>query len=126
MNDSWKIGLAAAFGILIGASATSVGSQDRTAVVPSTKVLLDNEHVRVQYHDVATGETIPFHSHPATVVYALEPYKAKLKLPNGTEVVREGKAGDTFWSDATTHSVENLGTTQIHNLVVELKHLPGR
>jgi hypothetical protein len=32
-------------------------SQDRAAVVPETKVLLENERVRVQYHDVAVGET---------------------------------------------------------------------
>ena len=99
-------------------------SKERSDVAP-TEVLLENEHVRVQYHDVAPGETIPFHSHPATVVYALRPYKAKLMLPNGQGRVVEGPAGQAFWSDAVTHSVENVGDTPIHNLVIELKHLPA-
>ena len=124
MRHGWKIGLAAVLGVALGASATMLRSQDRSAVAP-TKVLLDNEYVRVQYHDVAVGETVPFHSHPGCVVYALKPYKAKIKVADGTERTREGKAGDIFWNEPTTHSVQNLGDADIHNLVVEIKAATG-
>jgi hypothetical protein len=39
------------------------------AVVADMKVLLQNKQVRVQFHDVAVGETTPMHSHPAYVAH---------------------------------------------------------
>lgn len=60
------------FSFLLLAAAPSSRSQDRAAVVPDMKVLLQNEHVRVQYHDVAVGETTPMHSHPAYVALIVE------------------------------------------------------
>jgi hypothetical protein len=46
---------------------------------------------------------------------------SRLRLADGSERVVDRKAGDAFWGDAVTHSVENLGETEIHNLIVELK-----
>ena len=40
-------------------------AQDRAVAVPGMKVLLQNDRVRVQFHDVAVGDTTPMHSHPA-------------------------------------------------------------
>jgi quercetin dioxygenase-like cupin family protein len=82
---------------------------------------MENARVRVQYHDVAVGETVPMHSRPAYVVYVFKPYKAKLGLADGSQQVVDRKPGDVFWADPVTHSVENLGDTEIHNLIVELK-----
>jgi quercetin dioxygenase-like cupin family protein len=96
-------------------------AQDRAAAVPEMKVLLQNDRVRVQYHDVAVGETTPMHSHPAYVAYVLGDYTAKAILPDGREVPLSRKKGDTFFNEATTHRIANTGTTPIHNLIVELK-----
>ena len=98
-------------------------AQDRATVVPGMKVLLDNECVRVQYHDVGVGETVPMHSHPNYVVYTLRPFKARIRLKDGTQRISQHKAGEAYWNPAITHSVQNLGRTPIHNLIVELK--PG-
>lgn len=87
------------------------------------KVLLENNCVRVQYHDVAVGQTIPMHSHPTYVVYALKPFQARIRLKEGTQRISQRKAGEAYWNEPITHSVENLGSTPIHNLIVELK--PG-
>jgi quercetin dioxygenase-like cupin family protein len=103
--------------------ATIAIAQDRSAVVPEMKVLLENQCVRVQYHDVAVGQTVPMHSHPNYVVYVLKSFKARITLPDGTQRISERKAGDAYWNPAITHSVENLGDSDIHNLIVELK--PG-
>lgn len=105
------------------AVATWPAAQDRAAVVPGMKVLLDNDCVRVQYHDVAVGQKVPMHSHPNYVVYTLNPFKARITLPNGTQRISERKAGEAYWNEALSHSVENIGSTDIHNLIVELK--PG-
>ena len=96
-------------------------SQDRAVVVPDMKVLLQNEHVRVQFHDVAVGETTPMHSHPAYVAYVFNGYTANAILPDGKEVPLSRKLGDVFYSGPVTHRIANTGTTPIHNLIVELK-----
>jgi beta-alanine degradation protein BauB len=122
MNRVRNLTLAAAI-VVVSIIGVRVIAQDRAAVVPGMKVLLDNECVRVQYHDVAVGETVPMHSHPNYVVYTLQAFKARIRLKDGTERISERNAGEAYWNPPITHSVENLGTTPIHNLIVELK--PG-
>jgi quercetin dioxygenase-like cupin family protein len=108
-------------GSLIPKSGVSARHQDRAAVVPDMKVLLENEHVRVQFHDVKVGETTPLHSHPSYVAYVFSPYKARFVLADGSVKTAERKSGDVFYSGPVTHTVENLGDTPIHNLIVEIK-----
>jgi quercetin dioxygenase-like cupin family protein len=91
------------------------------AVVPDTKVLLENACVRVQYHDVAVGQKVPMHSHPQYIVYVLKPFKARITLPDGTQRISERQADEVYWNEPITHAVENLGSSDIHNLIVELK-----
>jgi hypothetical protein len=122
MNRISKYALA--FGIMaVSVLTVRAIAQDRATVVPDMKVLLDNECVRVQYHDVAVGQTAPMHSHPNYVVYTLRPFKARIRLKDGTQRISQRKAGEAYWNPAITHSVENLGKTPIHNLIIELK--PG-
>ena len=125
MRGNLQLGAAATFGLVVGFSAGLLHSQDRAAVVPGMKVLLENARVRVQYHDVAVRETVPMHSHPAYVAYVIKPYKARLRLADGSEKLVDRKPGDVFWGDPVTHSVENLGDSEIHNLIVELKDRRG-
>ena len=104
--------------VVAGASSRS---QDRAAVVPDMKVLLQNSRVRVQYHDVAVGETTPMHSHPSYVAYVFNDYTGKAILSNGKEIALSRKAGDVFYNEPVTHKIVNTGNTPIHNLIVELK-----
>ena len=106
--------------VLLGVHAVA---QDRATVIPEMKVLLENKCVRVQYHDVGVGQTAPMHSHPNYIVYTLRPFKARIRLANGTQRISQRKSGEAYWNPPITHSVENLGKTPIHNLIVELK--PG-
>jgi len=99
-------------------------AQDRATVVPGMKVLLENECVRVQYHDVAVGQSVPMHSHPGYVVYVLKSFRARITLPDGTQRISAHKEGEAYWNPPITHSVTNIGDTDIHNLIVELK--PGK
>jgi quercetin dioxygenase-like cupin family protein len=114
--------------LLVGTTACAAATvaaysiaQDRVAVVAGMKVLLDNDCVRVQYHDVAVGQTVPMHSHPSYVVYVLKSFRARITLPDGTQRISAHKEGEAYWNEPITHSVENLGNTDIHNLVIELK-----
>ena len=109
------ISIAAAF------MAQPSSAQDRALVVPDMKVLLNNDCVRVQRHDVEVGGSILMHSHPAYVVYTLNDFKAEINLPDGTRKISERKAGEAYWNPPIAHSVKNLGNTPIHNLIVEIK-----
>src|SRR4051812_28347400 len=115
MKRNWKSAMWCAFIMAaaasgVGAAATPAGAQDRAAVVPGMKVLLENDCVRVQYHDVAIGQKVPMHSHPNYVVYTLNPFTARITLPDGTQRISEHKAGEAYWNPAISHSVENLGS----------------
>ena len=112
-----------AMAVVVGMLPTSSAAQDRALVIPGMKVLLNNDCVRVQYHDVGVGQTAPMHSHPAYVVYTLRPFKAQITLPDGTQRISQHKAGEAYWNPPISHSVKNLGQTPIHNLIVEIK--PG-
>lgn len=98
-----------------------VRTQDRATAVPDMKILLENEKVRVQFHDVAVGETTAEHSHPAYVAYVFGDYTGKALLPDGREIPLARKTGDVFYSGPVTHRIVNTGTTPIHNLIVELR-----
>ena len=122
-NRIWAL---TAAGLIIGsAAALRAIAQDRAAVVPGMKVLLENDCVRVQYHDVGIGQTVPMHSHPNYVVYTLRPFKAQITLNDGRKRISQRKAGEAYWNPPITHAVTNLGRTPIHNLIVELKPGPS-
>lgn len=118
-----RVGFGACVAVLLLCGGPSSLSQDRAAVVPDMKVLLQNEHVRVQYHDVAPGETTPMHSHPAYVAYVFQSYTGKAILADGKEIEIGRKVGDVFYSGPVTHRIMNTGDTPIHNLIVELKEV---
>jgi quercetin dioxygenase-like cupin family protein len=109
-----------AFALLIGTPYLS--AQDMVKVAAKNcKVLLENDHVRVVRVVLKPGEKLAMHSHGANILYSLTGGKAKYTSPDGTTKERESKAGETVWSDAVTHSTENIGTTETHVLVIELK-----
>lgn len=85
------------------------------------KVLVDNAQVRVSDGRVQPGQKIAMHSHPASVIYYLTDGKFKITYPDGRTEEREFKAGTAIWREAVTHAVENVGTTEIHFVHVELK-----
>jgi hypothetical protein len=80
-----RICTAVAAALTVLAAAPSA-AQDRAVAVPDMAVLLQNERVRVQYHDVAPGETTPMHSHPAYVAYVFQDYTAEALLPDGRTI----------------------------------------
>jgi beta-alanine degradation protein BauB len=118
-----RIGWAAAV-VATGITCWAMG-QDRKVVDPSMKILLENDYVRVQEHFVAPGQRVEMHSHPNKVIYALNDWKVRETLADGTTRVVEGKAGTAKWGKATQHAIENIGTTEVRNIVVELKGACG-
>lgn len=85
------------------------------------KVLLENECVRVLDYKDAPHDKTHQHRHPAFVLYALSSFRRSLTLPDGKVLTREFKQGDVMWSDAQTHIGENIGQSDTHVVIVELK-----
>ena len=103
-------------------STNTLIAQDLMKVaLKNTKVLLENDRVRVLEYQAKPGEKAAMHSHPANVVYALSSFKTKFTLPDGKTQEVETKAGQANWSEASTHASENVGTTEAHALIIELK-----
>jgi quercetin dioxygenase-like cupin family protein len=85
------------------------------------KVILENDNVRVMEYRDRPGATTKLHHHRAFVLYVLAPFKRKLTFPDGTQKVRAFKTGDVFWMDEQIHVGQNVGTTDTHALLVEIK-----
>jgi quinol monooxygenase YgiN len=83
--------------------------------------MIENDRVRVMDFRFRKGDSEQFHSHPAHVLYVLEPFKISFKLPGGRTAVREAKAGDVLFSEAVTHSPTNIGDSDAHGILIELK-----
>jgi hypothetical protein len=61
------------------------------------------------------------HAHPQYVLYALTDYRVRNTNADGTTRVFEHKAGEVFWGEAVIHGGENIGTTEVRAVIVELK-----
>ena len=85
------------------------------------KVRFENDRVRVLEYRDRPGEKTHQHRHPAFVMYAVSPFKRKIVLPDGKTMMREFKAGDVLASDAQTHIGENVGDTETHGILIEMK-----
>jgi beta-alanine degradation protein BauB len=85
------------------------------------KVILENDKVRVLEYRDKPGEKTHVHHHPDFVLYALDSFKRKLTFPDGKQVVKELKQGEVIWMKDQIHIGENVGSTETHALIVELK-----
>lgn len=113
--------------MMIGSAAT-LRAQDAPAVNPKTiHVTLDNEHVRVFEASLPPGWKENMHSHPTSIVYVIVGGTVRNHLPDGTtsEPVTL-TAGQTLYRDPITHWNENVGTTTIRLIVIEMKPQPSK
>ena len=103
-------------------SDASVG-QDPVVVNAKTIVQkLDNNRVRVLEATLKPGDKEQMHSHPASIIYVIEGGKVRNHAADGTVTEGEFKARDTIYREPLTHWAENIGTTTIRLVLVELKN----
>jgi beta-alanine degradation protein BauB len=98
-------------------------AQDPVKVAPQAfKERLSNAHVRVLEYSSKPGQKEGMHSHPASLLYVIQGGKLRFTTPDGTSKEIDYKAGDVMWREAITHTGENIGTTEMKALLVEMKH----
>ena len=104
------------------AVAGAAHAQDPLSVNAKTvRLRLDNAHVRVLEATLQPGEKEKPHSHPATVLYVISGGRIRNHAAGGKVTESEVKAGDVVYRDPLTHWAENVGTTPVHIVIVELK-----
>jgi beta-alanine degradation protein BauB len=86
-----------------------------------SKLIMENDRVRVIDARFKPGIKAAMHSHPDHVLYIFNDGKMKITPSNGKPQIMDLKTGQVIWMDATSHEAENLGKTDVHMLVVELK-----
>lgn len=101
--------------------AISVWAQDPVAVNKTVKLKFENERVRVLEAELPPGVKEQVHSHPAYVIYVMAGGKVRNYAADGKTTETELKTGDVLYREPLTHAAENIGTTTMHFILVELK-----
>jgi len=114
----------AAFILIVPASFVS--AQDPAVVNARTiKVKFENEKVRVLEAELPPGVKEQVHSHPAYVIYVLAGGKVRNYAADGKTTETELKTGEVLYREPLTHAAENIGSTTMHMILVELKTAPS-
>jgi len=104
------------------ACSTCVWAQDPAVVNSKTiKVKFENERVRVLEAELPPGVKEQVHSHPAYVIYVQTGGKVRNYAADGKTTETELKNGEVLYREPLTHAAENIGTTTMHFILVELK-----
>ena len=112
---------------LIGGLATVAGAGGASAQDPAVvnaktiQVELENSRVRVLEAVLKPGDKEKLHSHPAYVVYVISGGRIRSHGTDGKATETEFVTGETVYREPLTHWAENIGTTTIHLILVELK-----
>ncbi len=97
-------------------------AQDPAVVNANTiRVKLENDRVRVLEATLKPGDKEQMHSHPAYVIYVIDGGKVRNHAADGKTTETELKSGEVLYRDPLTHWAENIGTTTMHMILVELK-----
>ena len=117
----------ATIAVLIGAmgvvsSGAQSASQDPVKLSPQYyTVLAENDRVRVLEYRLKPGEKEVMHSHPSYVVYFFGDAKLRAMSPDGKTSDTSVTQGEVLLRDPLSHAVENIGTTELHALLIERK-----
>jgi hypothetical protein len=91
-----------------------------------TRLLLENDRVKVWEIVLAPGERAPFHRHTHTYFFVCAaPGRVRTRFPNGFYVDGDSEAGECMYMDHSEaepgiHDLENIGTTTVRYTTVEL------
>ena len=95
---------------------------DPTKAAPNNyRLLMENDQVRVLEMNLKAGQRDNEHSHDDESVYFITGGKVRIHLPGGQSIEAELPDGHVMWHEAWTHTVENIGSTDIRAIIVEGK-----
>jgi hypothetical protein len=106
------------------APAGDAGADAARIEPQSYRVVLENAHLRVLEFVSRPGMGmcgVGRHSHPPHLTIALSDARVRIDLDGAPSIVADSRLGDVFWSEAETHTTENVGREGARALIVELK-----
>lgn len=122
-----------ALGLALGSIATvllhaqGTVAQDAVRVSPQLyTVKLENDRVRVMEYALRPGQSEPMHSHGSFVVRFLGDAKIRATTASGQSSESAVARGDVGWRDPLSHSIENIGATDVQAFIVEVKPCSAR
>lgn len=102
--------------------AGPAAAQDPAVVNAKTvKVKTENDRVRVLEATLKPGDKEALHTHPAYVIYVITGGTMRNHAQDGTASDVTWTDGQVVYRDALTHWAENIGSTTVHLILVELK-----
>lgn len=112
--------LIGAAGVMTSEAQTATGDPVKLSPQYYT-VKSENDRVRVLEYRLKPGEKEVMHSHPSYVVYFFGPARLRATGPDGKTSDTSVTEGEVLIRNPLSHTVENVGTTELHALLIELK-----
>lgn len=84
-------------------------------------LIFENQLVRVVDDQIPPGVQEPMHRHRHGVQVYINNYTNEQTTQEGKQTVQNHKSGTAAWSEATVHTVKNIGSTPSHAIRIELK-----
>ena len=110
-------------GVVVSGFHQGADALDPVRVAPdSHKIAFENMFVRILEVRVPPGSIEPRHRHPHGLSVYLASQDTRITVDGQAPQVGHRDAGSFAWSEAVIHTVQNVGTTEMHVLRIELKH----
>ena len=98
-----------------------------TASPENFRLILENDDVRVLEYTLLPGQKDRRHTHPQRVAHVISGGQLRVGFPDGTHKDFNEIAGISEWSKPSPlHDTQNIGTTPIKILLVEVKQRAGQ
>jgi hypothetical protein len=110
--------------LMITIFSTKNFAQTSPAVADAEKVVIDNNKIKVTEFTSIPGGGVcgkNIHSHGAHFTVILIDAEVELTLPDGKKMIQKVPAGTSFWSEAETHAVKNVGKAPVRIQIIETK-----
>ena len=85
------------------------------------RLVFENDRVRILDVKSKPGDKTALHSHPDVVAVGITDGKYRFAGPGGEAMELELKSGQAVFVEAVEHTTENVGTSESHTILVELK-----
>jgi len=103
-----------------GSVALDASLDATKAAAAHYKLLRDTLGIRIIEANYKPGESSNMHAHPDAAVYAISGGTAEFSPKDGAKSTNEFKTGVSFIAPAGTHTVKNVGKTNMKILLVEV------
>jgi quercetin dioxygenase-like cupin family protein len=85
------------------------------------QILFENDAIRVLEVTVKPGTKVPMHTNPENVNYIVKAGTLRLINPDGSSMELDLAERQVIPAPVGRHAVENVGTTEVRTICIELK-----